>query len=133
MRSEPGLGGGPDGGAVLATGFDRGEGVDDVLAADEGAEARPLGGDGLVGASLAVGAGDDAEGVGDAAGGAHGRTPHAHGEGGDDGHDDVQGDELNVDAGGGGTPPGGKRKRLQQDRRGRRLGGDGGDVAGRAA
>ena len=127
---EPGFGGLPDGGAVLAAGRDRGEEVDDVLAADHGAELRPLGGDGLVGAGLAIGARDDAEGVGDAAGGAHGRALHAHGQGGDDGHDDVQGEQLDVDAGGVGALAGGEGEGLQEDGRGGRLGNDGRDVAG---
>ena len=62
-------------------------------------------------------------------GGPHGRTHHAHGEGGDDGHDDVQGDVLDIDAGGGGALASGEGERLQEDRRGSHLGGDRGDVA----
>ena len=79
--AEPGGGCLPDGGSVLAARLDGGVGLDDVLAADHGAEARPLGGDGLVGADLAIGAGDNAEGVGDAAGWPHGGAHDTHGEG----------------------------------------------------
>ena len=130
VAAEPGLGRLPDGGAVLATGFDGGPILDDVFATDEGAEAGPLAGDGLVGAHFAIGAGDDAEGVGDAAGWPHGRALHPHRESGNDGHDDVQRHLLDIDAGGRGALPGGEAEGLQEHSRSRRLGNNGRDVAG---